>query len=100
MVIHRARKYPSEIFTIRLDFDGELPSGQTIASASLAAFKRSDGTSDDSILEDTTPTPTSTTVPVRLQAGSAGESYKILIAVTLSNSDVLYEIMIVSVMST
>jgi hypothetical protein len=99
MAIHRVSKYPDEVFTVTLSFVGQLPASTTISSATLEATARSDGEVDNTVLNDTTPTTTSTTVPIKVQAGTAGESYKIVADVTLSNSDVLQEVMILQVVS-
>lgn len=78
-----------------LDYTNALPSSTTVSSATATATKASDGTTDTSILEETTLTTTSTTVLVRVKAGTSGETYRIKGTVNGSDSFLLDEFYII-----
>jgi hypothetical protein len=93
VVLHRS-KTSTEKKPYTLDFTNSLPSGTTISSATATATKVSDGTTDTSVLEETTLTTTDTTAVVRVKAGTSGETYRILIQVNGSDSFLLDEVYI------
>ena len=88
MVIHRIEKTSNEIITKNVDASGVLDTGVTVSSAAVSATKRSDGTTDNSVIVDTTPSVSSPVVPVGFTGGTSGESYLVKVLITLSNSDV------------
>jgi len=85
MAILYRSKTAAEKKPYTLDFTNALPDSVTISSATATAIKASDGTTDTSILEETTLTTTGTTAIVRVRAGTSGETY--LITVTVNGSD-------------
>lgn len=85
MAILYRSKTAAEKKPYTLDFTNGLPASTTVSSATATAIKASDGTTDTSILEETTLTTTATTVLLRVKAGTSGESY--LITVTVNGSD-------------
>ena len=91
MAIHRVNKTSSEKFPVTLDFTNALPDGVTVSSVAVTDKKRSDGTTDTSILESTSPTPSSNTVAIQVKAGTNGESYIIQVAATGSDAFTVLE---------
>jgi len=83
-IVHRS-KTSTEQYPLTLDYTGQLPTGVTLSTATITATKRSDGTSDTSIVESTTPTPASTTVTIQFKAGTSGEKYLVKVAMTTSD---------------
>jgi len=94
VTLHRS-KTPTEKIPYTFDFTNGLPSSVTVSSATATATKVSDGTTDTSILEETTLTTTSTTVLLRVKAGTSGESYRIVVTVNGSDSYTLREIYVI-----
>lgn len=94
VTLHRS-KTSTEKKPYTLDFTSGLPSGTTISSATATATKLSDGTTDTSILEETTLTTTSTTVLVRFKAGTSGETYRVVVSVNGSDAFLLDEVYII-----
>ena len=92
MVIEHRSKTSSEKKPFTFDFSNGLPSSTTVSSATATATKVSDGTTDTSVLENTTLATTSTTVLVRTKAGTSGETYRIVVTVNGSDSFLLDEI--------
>jgi len=86
MATHRVNKASGETFPITFDYTGELPDSVTVSSATGAAVKKSDGSTDNTVLNSTTLTTTNTTVKMYVTGGTDGESYLITATVTCSGS--------------
>lgn len=85
-------KTPNEKYTITVDFEDRLPTGATVSSGTVGAIDLSNGQSTEDVIGSTTATVTTTTAAVVLQAGTANKDYKITFTVTLSNSNILEEV--------
>ncbi len=88
MVTHQVEKTSTEVRTLVVDATGVLPSGVTISSFSLTATARSSGDTDETIIDDLTPSFTNTTGTITFTGGDDGESYLVKGSFGLSNSDI------------
>lgn len=91
MAIPVFEKLAGEVFSIGVDFDGQLPSGTTVSSGVVAAYDKDDAVVSGDILVGTTATISGTIAKIKLASGNDAGRYKIRFAITLSNSDVLQE---------
>lgn len=90
-------KQPSESWTFAVEFVGKLPAGASLASGTVSAIRLDTGATDNSVLASTTATIVGTQARVKVQAGTTGVEYKLTFLVTLSNSDLLEEDVIMQV---
>jgi hypothetical protein len=87
----RFLKQPSETYTIAVEFSGKLPSGASLSSGTVSATRMDTGATDNSVLASTSATISGTQARVRVKQGVSGVAYKITFVVTLSNTDILEE---------
>jgi len=92
-------KQPSESYAIGIEFAGKLPAGATLASGTVSAIRLDTEATDNAVLASTTATISGTQALVKVQAGTAGITYKITFVVTLSNTDILEEDLILKVVN-
>lgn len=93
------QKQPAEAYTIAIEFLNKLPTGATVSSGTVSAFDVQAAATDNTVLASTTATTTDTQARVKVQAGTNGKDYKITFAVTLSDSSVLEEDVLMQVRS-
>lgn len=84
-------KQPAETYTIGVEFLGKLPSGASLSGGSVNAFDPAGADVSSSVLSSTNVTIAGTQAQVRVLAGHHGTDYRLRLRVTLSNSDVLEE---------
>lgn len=86
------KKQPAEMYPIGIDFTGKLPSGATLASATVSALSMSDGSNQTgTVLQSSTATIVGTQALIRVLGGTHGIQYQITFRATLSTGDVLEE---------
>lgn len=91
-------KQPNEIIGYTLTVN-PLPSGVTISTATAAGFNLKTGEADDTILMSTSGTISGADVSIFTKSGVSGTDYRIRVTVTLSDSQVFYEDLILPVRS-
>lgn len=99
MILHTIDKTVAERKTITIDANGLTPTGVTVSSVAVSAIARSTGAADNTVIVNTTPSPTGNTVDVALYQGTDGESYLVNTAFTLSNSDIKEVYLILNVLN-
>ena len=99
MISHTIEKTVAERKTLTLDASGLCPSGVTVSSVAVSAIARSTLATDNTVIVDTAPTPSSNTVDVTFYQGSDGESYLVKSTFTLSNSDIKEVYIILNVLN-
>ena len=77
MVTLYRSKTAAEKFAYTFDFTNSLPSGIAASSGTATATKASDGTTDDSVIANTTLTVASPLVTIQVTGGTSGETYRI-----------------------
>ncbi len=71
-------KYPNEKFEIEMDFSSLLGASETISTATVTAYDK-DGTDvSATLLDGATKTIDGGSIKIQVQAGTAGERYKIV----------------------
>lgn len=92
------QKQPGEKYTVAVDFSapGALPDGVTISSCAATAYNAADGSSASSVL-GTSGGVSGSRATVQVQAGTSGADYNIKLAITLSNSEILEEDLLMEV---
>ena len=95
-------KLSSERWGVGFDFADALPDGATIVSGSATATDLGDQSDASStLLVSTTATISGAVATVRVQAGTAGHTYQVLLTVVLSTgspADQLTEALLISVL--
>jgi hypothetical protein len=84
-------KQPAETYTIGVDFTGKLPAAATISSGTVAAVDAAGTDMTGTVLASGTATIVGNEARVKVLAGVHGQDYRIRFQVTLSNSDLLEE---------
>lgn len=91
-------KQPAENYPVAFNYAGQLPVGTSIASGVLSAIDLSTGDdASDVVLASTTPIIGGTLVSARVQAGTSGIEYQLTFRVTLNDSSVLEDDMVMKV---
>lgn len=97
-MIQEYPKTPNEKISVALELANRLPTSVTISSGTAAAIDVADGTNaTTTVLSSATGAVSGSTVTWILQAGTTGHTYAITCLVTLSNSDILEEMVILRV---
>lgn len=84
-------KQPAEAYTIGLEFSGKLPTGASPSSGVVAAFDPAGTDVSGTVLSGTTATISGTQARIKVIAGTHGVDYRLRFLVTLTNSDILEE---------
>lgn len=84
-------KQPAETYTIGIPFAGKLPTGASVASATVAAFDPAGTDVTGTVLSSGTAIVVANEVRIKVLAGNHGLRYRLRFLVTLDNSDVLEE---------
>lgn len=90
-------KQPSESYTIGVPFAGKLPTGASVASGVVAAFDPSGADVSGSVLSGTSCTIVANEALIKVLGGVHGTDYRLRFRVTLDNSDVLEEDVVMTV---
>ena len=87
------QKQPSERFPVAISYANRLPSGVSLASATVAAIRLDDQSEASStLLYSTTAQVSGTDVVVGLQAGTDGKDYQVTVTATLSTGSPAYRL--------
>lgn len=85
-------KQPNETYTIAVDFTGKLPTGATISTGTVFAFDQAGTDVSGTVLDPgSAATIVGNEARKRVLAGTHGQDYRIRFRVTLSNTDILEE---------
>lgn len=89
------KKISGETITQLIDYSDRLPSGVSVSSATASAVRLNDGAVDGTVLG--TVSNTASSVSFVATAGTDGLDYLVTVSATLSNSDVLKDLVLMSV---
>lgn len=82
-----------------IDFSDRLPTGAALSSCAVAAYKVFDESADNSVISNSTATISGNVATIFLQAGTAGQRYRIVYSATLDDSSILVEHVLLSVVA-
>src|SRR5262245_17488127 len=92
-------KQPIETYTIASEFEGKLPAGASLSTGVVAAFDLAGTDVSGIVLSGTTASIVGTQARIRVLAGNHGFDYRLRFRVTLTNSDVLEEDILMQVVN-
>ena len=96
-ILHEFEKTSTEAYTKTISFTNRLPTGAAVSSAAVGeAIDLLDG-SDASATIVGSPSTTTTSASVPFQNGTDGHTYQVRVDTTLDNSNVLSDVIRVSV---
>lgn len=96
--MNKLNKTPNEQYTVELDFASKLPTGAALSSGVLSVREVKTGkVVSDALLVSTTATINADVAQATIKGGEVGRVYKLTYLVTLDNTDVLEEDVLVSV---
>ena len=90
-LLEQFTKQPGEAFPIAIEFAGRLPPGASLASGTATGRVAATLVTDNTILFSQTVIVDGTLAKVRVQNGTDGIQYKISFVVTLSDTSILEE---------
>jgi hypothetical protein len=97
MVMQEFSKQPAETYTIGIPFAGKLPTGTTVVSGTVSATDPAGTDVTGTVLGSAVVAVVNNEARVRVLAGEHGVEYRLRFVVTLDNSDVLEEDVLMTV---
>ena len=85
-------KRPNESYTRDINFTGRLPTGRTLDSVAISATDSSGADATSTVVAGPSGNISGSRIFYRVQAGSIGETYRLLFAVTLDNGEAIEEL--------
>ena len=97
--VNEFTKQPAESYTRAIDFTGKLPTGATLQSGTVQAIDLSGADVSGTVLSGTSAVISGNEARIKVLAGVHGQDYRIRFVMTLTNTDVLEEDMLMHVLN-